>query len=191
LHGGNTVEGIRYAEVQRAAAEEFWRRLDTSKLQVHNAVNQLYQLAKQITPEDALEQELWRCQGAIEQLQAMMSEIEDLAQLEKTPSGRVLRSLYEGERNRITKVAKTMLEIDLKDRQTTASEALAGVIVSAVTNIIGSLRLNPEQAALVGPAIREHLELIATTEEPYVDEAKSPQGQTLPYRGPAVEHAPA
>jgi hypothetical protein len=175
-HGGNTVAGIREAEIERAAALEAQRRIDLSTLQRNNALNQLYRIVEQITPEDALEQELWRTQGAISELQKRISQME-LADLEKTAEGRQIKDLWLGERNRIVKIAKTMLEIDLKDRQTTAAEALSGVIVSAVTNIVSSLRLSPEQAELVGPAIREHLTLMAASD------SASQIGQDVPVSG--------
>ena len=160
LHGGNTIAGEREAAAIEAAASAMRSAIVPDDLRKQQVVSQLYAARTEIEPEDALSQELERTQGAVEFLIKIVAQ-HTLAELESTAEGRVARDLLKEERDRLTRLAKSMIDIDFREKQGNLSEQLAAPIVAVIQGIVGELMLTAEQQAKVGGLVRKHLELVA------------------------------
>ena len=112
-----------------------------------------------VDPEDALERQLAQSQSAITILTSLISEM-PLAALESTPEGRVAMRLLQQERDRLTKTAKSMIDMDFRERQTGLAEKLSQPIVAVLEGVLADLRLDRSQQAAVGPIVRKHLALL-------------------------------
>jgi len=110
-------------------------------------------------PEDALERQLAQSQSAIAVLTALVAEM-PLRDLEATPEGRVAMRLLGQERDRLTRTAKSMIDMDFRERQTGLAEKLSQPIVAVLEGVLADLRLNRDQQAAVGPIVRKHLALL-------------------------------
>jgi hypothetical protein len=110
-------------------------------------------------PEDALERQLSQSQSAIAVLTALVAEM-PLRDLEATPEGRVAMRLLGQERDRLTRTAKSMIDMDFRERQTGLAEKLSQPIVAVLEGVLADLRLDRAQQAAVGPIVRKHLALL-------------------------------
>jgi len=122
-----------------------------------------------IDPEDALERQLAQSQSAISILTSLISEM-PLAALESTPEGRVAMRLLQQERDRLAKTAKSMIDMDFRERQTGLAEKLSQPIVAVLEGVLADLRLDRAQQAAVGPIVRKHLALLEGGRLPAPDE---------------------
>lgn len=114
---------------------------------------------QRIEPEDALERQLAHSQGAITILNSLVAEM-PMAALESTPEGRVAMKLLREERDRLTRTAKAMIDMDFRERQTGLAEKLSQPIVAVLEGVLADLRLDRTQQAAVGPIVRKHLALL-------------------------------
>lgn len=112
-----------------------------------------------IDPEDALERQLAQSQSAITILTALVSEM-PLQALEASAEGRVAMRLLREERDRLTRTAKGMIDMDFRERQTGLAEKLSQPIVAVLEGVLADLRLDRSQQAAVGPIVRKHLALL-------------------------------
>lgn len=112
-----------------------------------------------IDPEDALERQLAQSQSAVSILTTLISEM-PLQALESTAEGRVAMRLLREERDRITKTAVKMIDMDFRERQTGLAEKLSAPIVAVLEGVLSDLRLDRHQQAAVGPIVRKHLALL-------------------------------
>jgi len=110
-------------------------------------------------PEDALERQLAQAQSAVITLTALVAEM-PLRDLEATPEGRVAMRLLNQERDRLTRTAKSMIDMDFRERQTGLAEKLSQPIVAVLEGVLADLRLDRSQQAAVGPIVRKHLALL-------------------------------
>ena len=110
-------------------------------------------------PEDALERQLAQSQSAIAVLTALVAEM-PLRDLEATPEGRVAMRLLGQERDRLMRTAKSMIDMDFRERQTGLAEKLSQPIVAVLEGVLADLRLDRAQQAAVGPIVRKHLALL-------------------------------
>ena len=127
-------------------------------------------------PEDALERQLAQSQSAVSVLTALVAEM-PLRDLEATPEGRVAMRLLSQERDRLTKTAKSMIDMDFRERQTGLAEKLSQPIVAVLEGVLADLRLDRSQQAAVGPIVRKHLALLEggrlpAPEQPIIAEAE-------------------
>lgn len=122
-----------------------------------------------VDPEDALERQLAQSQSAITILTSLISEM-PLAALESTPEGRVAMRLLQQERDRLTKTAKSMIDMDFRERQTGLAEKLSQPIVAVLEGVLADLRLDRAQQAAVGPIVRKHLALLEGGRLPAAEE---------------------
>jgi hypothetical protein len=143
-----------------AAASAMRSKIVPDGLRKQQVISQLYAARVEIEPEDAMGQELERTQGAIEFLIQVLG-TKTLAELESTAEGRVARELLKEERDRLTRLAKSMIDIDFRERQGSMAEQLAAPIVAIIQGVVGELQLDANQQAAVGGLVRKHLELIA------------------------------
>ncbi len=168
-HGGNTERGIRLAAIEEAAANTLNAEVEKQGgLEFENAVTQLYGIIAEITPDKALEAELWRTNGAVLQIEDALSAIGSPAELELLPHGRVLSSLYREERDRLVKISKIMIDIGFQERQITASEVVAGTLQAVILDVLNALELTPEQSAHAPQIVRRILEIEAARLDPNI-----------------------
>jgi len=137
-------------------------------LEVENAVTQLYGITAEITPDKALEAELWRTNGAVLQIEDAIAAIGTPAELELSPQGRVLSSLYRDERDRLVKISKIMIDIGFQERQVTAAEIVAGTLQAVILDVLNALELTPEQSAMAPQVVRRILEIEAARLDPSI-----------------------
>ena len=68
--------------------------------------------------------------------------------------------LLNQERDRLTRTAKSMIDMDFRERQTGLAEKLSQPIVAVLEGVLADLRLDRSQQAAVGPIVRKHLALL-------------------------------
>lgn len=149
FHGGNSPSGKKYAERLRAEAR------------LNDAVVTLG-LDREVDAITALTEELWRTAGAVEWLRGRVREIEP-DQL-GSAAAQALIGIYGTERDRLTKVAKTAIDVGLEERQVRVAEEQGRLIAQAIRGILKELHLSSEQWRAAPPIIRKHLTAIAVEE---------------------------
>jgi hypothetical protein len=168
-HGGNTERGIRLAAIEEASANAVNAAIERDGgLEQENAVTQLYGIIAEITPDKALEAELWRTNGAVLAIEDAISQMGNPAELELLPQGRVLSGLYREERDRLVKVSKIMIDIGFQERQITAAEIVAGTLQAVILDVLNQLQLTPEQSASAPMVVRRVLEIEAARLDPSI-----------------------
>lgn len=151
-HGGGSP-------VVRAAAE---RRL--AERQALMAV-ETFGLPREVDPHSALLEELHRAAGAVQWLGAVVSDLERSevtwglvketrgTQLEKGTDNGTTRAaavnvwvrLWQEERDRLTKVAKTCVDVGIEERKVRLAEAAGQQLASVVRAVLDRLELTDEQ----------------------------------------------
>ena len=153
---------------------------------------------QRIDPEDALERQLAHAQGAVTILTSLIAEM-PLAALESTPEGRIAMRMLREERDRVVKTAKSMIDMDFRERQTGLAEKLSQPIVAVLEGVLADLRLDRTQQAAVGPIVRKHLALLEGGRlpvqqgpglEPPIDvEVEEEPGEVVPEAEAEDDHA--
>lgn len=165
-HGGNTERGKRLAFIEKCAADAVHEAVEEQGgLEIENALGQLYGIVAEITPDKALEAELWRTNGAVLQIQDLIQRVGP-GELEMLPHGRVLKDLYEKERDRLVKISKIMIDIGFAEREVAASEVFAGTMQAVIMAVLEGLQLTPDQSTLAPQVIRRVLEIEAARLDP-------------------------
>jgi hypothetical protein len=144
LHGGGTPDGKKYARRQMAAAAA-----------------SAFGLPIDVSPDEALTQELARCAGAVHYLAGHLRAIEPAERLAPAHAGFV--ALYDGERDRLVRVAKAALDAGVAERQVAAIERTAEAFARVLRRVLADLDvLDDPRAPLV---VQRHLALLEASHD--------------------------
>lgn len=150
-HGGNTPSGIKHGE--RMAAE--------------SAVV-TYGLPREVTPHQALEEELWRTAGHVAWLASKVAAFEDDSELKQYAGSddgmlwekpAVWIELYHRERKHFAEIAKTCVAVGIEERRVRLAEQQGELLAGVIRGVLTDLGVidRPEVPRIV----RQHLTLIA------------------------------
>ena len=127
LHGGRAPQ-VMAAAARRQAARAALRAVET------------FGLPREVDPHTALAEELHRAAGAVDWLGAVVAEL---------PTDDVTSSAYVGlwqeERDRLARVAKTCHEVGIEERRVRIAEATGAQLASVMRAVLDRLGLTDEQ----------------------------------------------
>lgn len=149
IHGGNTPSG------KKAAA----KAKQTAELERASAMLGLDRKVDALT---ALSEELWRTAGAVDWLRSRVREIDPDAI--QTPAAQALIALYGSERDRLTKVAKTAIDVGLDMATVQLAQRQGELVARVIRLILKELRLTPEQYERAPAIARRHLLAVSEAE---------------------------
>jgi hypothetical protein len=139
LHGGSSPGGVKQAQRLMAAA-----------------ASSAFGLPIDVSPDEALTQELARCAGAVHYLAGHLRAIDPAERLNAPHVAFV--ELYDRERDRLVRVAKAALDSGIAERQVAAIERSAEMFASVLRAVLGELGvLDDPRAPLV---VQRHLALL-------------------------------
>lgn len=166
-HGGR-LPSVRMADEKRHAEAELSAALVT------------YGLRRDVTPQQALLEEVQWTSGHVqwlrEQVQALEAEQvhvgpQQLTTVEGRAAGgrvdtttttggariHVLLDLYQRERKHLVEVSAVAMKLGLEERQVRLAEDQGALVAGVIRRILGDLMLSPEQSALVGEVVPRRL----------------------------------
>jgi len=120
-----------------------------------------------IAPHEALLAVLRATAGHVAWLHREVAGLEDLASAES----RVVVTLYDSERDRLTRVAKACSEVGVQDREIRVHEREAAIFATAVDKAAGELGMEAEQRRKLHEAIAQAL---SETAAPDVEHLRKP-----------------
>jgi hypothetical protein len=163
MHGGSAPQAI-------AAAEE--RRLERQALVAAEA----FGLPREVDPHTALLEELHRTAGAVQWLGAIVADLdkddvvwgkvrdkvggEDQGRTyEARPNAFV--SLWQAERDRLAKVAKTCVDVGIEERRVRLAESAGQQLAAVIRSVLDQLLLTDEQRSLAVQVVPDELRRLA------------------------------
>jgi hypothetical protein len=158
----------------RAAAD---KRITEQKLE---AVVKTYGLPVDVSPTEALLDEVKWTAGHVAWLRARVQELEaeavswsikslvdrqggDQSSTDTTEAAapHVLIDLYQRERKHLLDVCKAAISAGIEERRVRLAESQGALLADVIRRILGDLNLTPEQSALVSEVVPRHLRLVA------------------------------
>jgi len=139
LHGGSSPGGRKQAQRMMAAA-----------------ASSAFGLPIDVSPEDALTQELSRCAGAVHYLAQHLQTIDPAERL-KAPHVAFV-DLYDRERDRLVRVAKAAIDAGIAERQVAAIERTAEAFAVVLRAVLGDLGVLDDPRAPT--VVQRHLALL-------------------------------
>lgn len=117
-------------------------------------------LPREIPPEQALMEEVYRSAGVVAWVGEQVSglQVQDVFHL--TDMGTLPRAwvdVYRREREHLAKVAKMAIDAGIAERHVRIAEEQGRMLAAAIQKILGDLNLTPEQAAQAPKIVRRHL----------------------------------
>lgn len=140
LHGGSSPGGRKQAQRMMAAA-----------------ASSAFGLPVDLSPADALMQELSRCAGAVHYLAQHLQTIDPAERLKQPHLAFV--ELYDKERDRLVRVAKAALDAGIAERQVAAIERTAEAFAAVLRAVLGELGVLDDPRAPI--IVQRHLALMA------------------------------
>ncbi|WP_433460709.1 HGGxSTG domain-containing protein [Micromonospora sp. CA-248212] len=167
LHGGASPQVLRKVERQqqeRALAEAV----------------ATYGLALDVSPTEALLDEVKWTAGHVAWLRARVQELEASAlswgvrsivdkeggefpgvDTTEAAAPHVLLDLYQRERKHLVDVCAKALQAGIEERRVRLAESQGALLADVIRRILGDLNLSPEQTALVGEVVPRHLRAVS------------------------------
>lgn len=155
LHGGNTPSGVKEGARLRAEAEVV-----------------TYGLPREIDPQDALVEELYRTAGHVAYLAMVIGELEQ-SELKQYASAGVDRALvwekpsvwlelYQRERKHFAQIAKTCIDVGIEERRVQIAEQQGQLIAQVLRGVLADLGVADHPDA--PEVVRRHLTLVGGTQ---------------------------
>lgn len=165
MHGGNAKQ-VRSKAGERTAAEKVKNLVAT------------YGLPVEITPEQAILDEVHRTAGHVAWLQQQVHALtegelvwgitrvkeggEDRGTTEEAVPHALLK-LYHEERDRLVRVCAAALKAGIEERRVKLAERDGALVAEAIRAILADLKLDAAQRALVSTIVPQHLRALALT----------------------------
>lgn len=118
-------------------------------------------LPREVDPHSALLEELHRTAGAVEWLAAVVADIG-----QGDVAGSVFVELWQGERDRLVKVARACVDVGIEERRVRLAESAGAALASVVRAVLERLGLSEEQQVLALSVVPEELRRLAVGSVP-------------------------
>lgn len=168
-HGGKAPQNLAAAERRRAERQAL-------------VAAESFGLPREVDPHTALLEELHRAAGAVQWLSAIVADLEQESivwgkvkethgtQLEKGTDNGVTKAaavnvyvrLWQEERDRLAKVAKTCVDVGIEERRVRLAESAGQQLAAVIRSVLSQLGLSDEQTVLANRVVPVELRRAAT-----------------------------